>query len=299
MSRIHVCRGVIPQISKNLNQLELITLSGPATGTFDPSITTSLITTITCDYGDGTSETLTGTAHAFSHTYAVLGKWLAIFHGAPLNSITAIDIASDVVTSNVSNFKKLCNLSTLTATTNSGMRGLLSSISQCTYILFTDAQLYGSPLDLNRAMTYLYLNGSRISGKLSDCPTSLTLQFRLNAYSGYIICDSFPACYGVRNVDFRGLCNTEVDVDAILNSIYQQRHSFTYATPDLKISSTHAPSGSYVNPTTTPGDGNSDCNWAWVTDHHEPLSGYAQIYYLKNGPDHGTDTFSRWTISYD
>jgi len=163
--------------SRKQRYLEIYTNSGPATGTFDPSITTAYITKITCDYGDGSSETLSGTSHAFSHTYAALGTYKVRFRGAPLSAITVIDCNTDLITK-FRNLSKLTKCTSLTAYTNAG---LVLDFSQLPAGL-TDASfnscslLTGAISQLPTGLTYASFNScSLLTGALSDLPTGLTV----------------------------------------------------------------------------------------------------------------------------
>jgi hypothetical protein len=88
-------------------------------------------------------------------------------------------------------------------------------------------------------------------------------------------------------------------VDVVLGAIYTSRARFTDATHYFTIATNAAPGGAYTNPATAPGDGNSNSDWSWDGTKHVPLSGMAKVYYLRNGPDHGTDSFVHWTIYAD
>ena len=152
--------------------------------------------------------------------------------------------------------------------------------------------------DLKRSLISVYIQDDPlIIGSMADFPPSAQNIWCHNdpritvADLGYLtaICE----------LKFNGQSKSQVDIDFIINSIYTNRATYTYASPTIDISGNNsAPTGNYINPVTTPGDGNSDCNWFWNGTYHEPLTGKAQIYYLMNGPSHGTDIFNHWVFTY-
>ena len=177
--------------------LEMYTNSGPATGTFAPYILTSVATDIVCDYGDGNSDQIFGTIHAFSHTYSALENWRVRFSGAAPNLVTRINCYSDRLTliSSLKRFSSLLRLdiysntslvtdigefgpsiTQLYAQNNVGLYGdvALLSRSLVTYNGYHNDGVYGNTLNMPRFMTYAYMDFTDIEGDVANLPVGLT-----------------------------------------------------------------------------------------------------------------------------
>jgi xanthine/uracil/vitamin C permease (AzgA family) len=260
--------------------MEFWTASGPATGTFDPSITTSISVPVTCFYGDGTQETLTGTAHAFSHTYAELGLWRAIVRvQGGLGLVTAIDFNSDLVTK-VNNLCKLSRCTDLNAFINAG---LVMSVSSLPDGLALASFAYCSLLtglisNFRGGLTYINFSFCPfLTGLLSNLLGSLTYVNLSN--DPLITFDSIAQLTVVSDIRISSCSQNQAAVDAVIDSIYQavllDANHFTAAAPALQIQANNAaPSGVYQE--TVP-----------------PVTGLEKVWYLCHLGAHP------WTITWN
>jgi hypothetical protein len=90
---------------------------------------------------------------------------------------------------------------------------------------------------------------------------------------------------------------SQAAVGNVIESIWDARARFTYATPALNVGGTNAaPSGHVAAP---PGGGasNSDWNWNAGTGKYEPLTAGAMIWNLAK--DVNLEGFKKWTITYN
>lgn len=254
-------------------RLVMITASGPLTGTFDPSITTATSTTITCDYGDGTSETLTGTTHNFSHTYAALGNWRAVFRGVPLHAITAIYAGSDVITG-LANLRRLTALQYLSLWGNPAYTLYLSDVSKSALSITANAltKCEGSLAQLGTIYTTLELDGTAIIGSLADlCALSQTI--KIFGCTG-ITPASIAHLTAIRDLRIYSMGWDQAGVDLVLmsigNAILADAAHFTYATPSIQIggATNAAPSGTYRAPSGPGGTITSGLEAIWVMVHN-------------------------------
>jgi hypothetical protein len=295
--------GLVPVVIGGLPRLEMITASGPLTGTFDPGITTQTSTTITCDYGDGTSETLTGTAHNFSHTYAVLGKWRAVFRGVPLSQITAIDCNTDLITS-IKNLSGCNNLLTLYAYANvcaESLRNIPASCGDINVAGSYSALISGGLSDIKSNYTILKITYSNyITGSLADIKSSALTCYFFNSVG--ITPGTIAHLNAVRDIRIYSMGWNAAGVDLVLlsaaDAVWANAAHYTYLAPVMQIQSNAVPGGSAgadtTDPMTTPGSGNSNTDWQWdeTAGKHKALTGKAAIYFLAHNTGHA------WLITY-
>jgi len=139
----------------------------------------------------------------------------------------------------------------------------------------TSSTITGNLADGPSYYLRLYNTSSTITGNLADGPSYL-----LDLYntSSTITGGDSPAPAELRTVDLAGTNNTTANNDDILNRLWTDRDSFTYATPSLDISATEAPTGTVqdICPPTTPAE---------------------KLYNLAHAQCAG-DTFITWTILY-
>jgi hypothetical protein len=107
---------------------------------------------------------------------------------------------------------------------------------------------------------------------------------------------------GLRDIRIYSMGWLTADVDLVIDSAYQARMSYTYATGiAMNIGGTNQnPSGTdpMTDPTVTPGNGNSNSDWQWDAGlgHHVPLTGLAKVFVLANDPF--GEGFNTWVITY-
>lgn len=225
--------------------LEIVNTGGPATGTFDPTIGVSRSRPATLLFGDGSSESKTGTSLDFSHTYPANGVWRARLRGVPLREITSIYAKDDLVTE-IRRLRRCVRLSSLEAYTNPSLRASLR--------------------DVPAGVTYLSASWcSLITGDLSDVPAEVTT---LHAYHCPLISPvGIHLLTSINDIRIYDNGYSSAVVDAVLEEMYTHRMSFTAAAPALQIGGTNAaPSGVYQNAS-------------------PPTTGLEYVYKLVNDPD--------------
>ena len=117
----------LPLRARPRNRLELVNAGGPTTGTFDPTVGVSRSRPATMLFGDGSSESKTGTSLDFSHTYPADGVWRARLRGVPLREITSIYAKDDLVTE-IRRLRRCVRLSSLEVYTNPSLRASLRDV---------------------------------------------------------------------------------------------------------------------------------------------------------------------------
>jgi hypothetical protein len=261
--------------------------------TFEITVTGSLVAgqfstltgkTITVYWGDGTSESFTGTNQAYSHNYGS-GGTRTMFIVSQVPALTKVT----------------------QTTAASGYAFALSDMPSTMLVLNlggTESAITGALVDLPRGMTYMRLNDtdSVITGLLTDAPsllatlylaytsaTSITgslgdlsaaMQYlHLGGTSSTITAGAVQlSCTGIRSLWVNGTSMSQANVDGILERLYTDRTLFTYATPTLDISGTNsAPSGTYQ-------------------DGDPPTTGKEYAYELENDPE--TEGFNVWAIDF-
>ena len=276
--------------------------TGNGSATFDPSITTSVGVSVSWKPDDAPGTVTTGTTHNFSYTPSAGSHVCIVRVAGGLGLVTGIDCSADSISS-VKNMAKISNsYANLLFTSNTGIRVSSSDICNKTGIAFyAISTSIAIPLACVKALDIrlAYLTG--VTGSLTGIHSGALIVW-LYSSTG-ITPGSIGHLIAIRDIRIYSMWPTLTaaeSVDIVIDSIYAARANFTYSTgPSMQIGGTNpSPTGNYTNPTVTPGDGNSNSDWSWNGTYHVPLTPKAKIYYLVNGPDHGTDTFYRWSITY-
>ena len=278
---------------------------------FDPTFTTSKATTITYTMDDGfTYTTPSGTSHALSWNGFAGYTWrnsgphrCTVRVNGGLGLVISVIANADAIT-RIINTRKCLSCSTFYVYDNTDLDIDLSEIPTADAInLSSCSKARGSISALRSAgKTMLRLQAvASVTGALTDL-NPLCIDVFLNGCTG-ITPGSIAHLTAIRDIRIYSMWPTLAamdSVDIVIDSVYAARANFTYSTgPSMQIGGTNpSPTGNYTNPTVTPGDGNSNSDWSWDGTKHVPLTPKAKIYYLVNGPDHGTDTFYRWSITY-
>jgi len=271
-----------PLFSGIKDKLVLYTVSGPATGTFDPAVTTSLSTTIVWKLDDGTEYQTTGTSHGISNTFANLGTHRCVVRvQGGLGRVTGIDCSTDAVTWIV-NLLKLSNAITLDLSENTSLNIFTAQIPK-------------------KSVTLSLSNCQNVGGSLTDLPVTIG---SLNAWHCYLIGGNSIAHF--QNINYcylQSMAMIQSRVDSILLSCSDAIHAnVNYFTYVIGISLTiggsdEAPShmDGYVDPLVTPGTGLSDEHWLWDagTSKHKALDGGAALWRLSHNNGH------TWTITFN
>ena len=247
---------------------------------FDPTITTSIPTSILWVSSDGYGAVTRGTTHDVSYTVPADGpRTWNIYCPAGLSYIRTFDMREDkIVRIDVS---------------------LLRSAWQMT--AFTNSGLIMSLRDLPLGLTYAHFSSDPlITGDLSDLPLGLTVA----SFSSDPLITAGNVSHLVSIREFRiysmGWSSASVDIVllSISNAIHVNVNHFTYATPSLEIGGTNAVPGGNASAATTdpmisPGSGNSDTDWQWDAGagKHKALTGMAAIWIMRNNAGHA------WTVT--
>ena len=144
----------------------------------------------------------------------------------------------------------------------------------------------------------LRLYSTDVSGDISNLAGLSKLEY-LYLHTTSATCGStFTASWvGMQNFQVQNCLMSQAAVGNIVESIWDARAGFTYATPELNVGGTNAaPAGNVAAP---PGAGasNSDWNWNAGTGKYEPLTAGAMIWDLAK--DVNSEGFNKWAITYN
>jgi len=269
-------------------RLEIITNCGPADGTFDPSIKTSYSTTITCNYGDGSQETLTGTTHNFSHTYAAVGPHRAVFRGVPLGAITVIDFKADCVTQ-IKNLRRCINATIIQVYGNADLsNSLIDYCSATSDLRISDTSVFGGCSAFPNSERIYATGCPKITGKISEINAPSCQYLRLNM-STNISAGSIAQFVAIREIYIYSMGWNQASVDLVITSMWGARAAYTYNGASMQIGGTNAaPSGNFIAPIEG-ADWHEDTPGHWI-----PLTPKAMIYDLLN--DVNSEGFKKWAV---
>jgi hypothetical protein len=262
------------------------------------------------NWGDGTITQATANGTEVKHTkaYDTAGAYRAFVYGE-LSYVTGIKCSSEPISvvytlADIKDrFPRLTYLSLSTtssvitgaladlpstmktlslSTTSSVITGALAdlpSTMQQLYLSTTSSVITGALADLPSTMQqlYLYSTSSVITGALADLPSTMQ-QLYLYSTSSVITGGATHAPYGITDIRLHSTSMSQANVNDVINRIYADRASFTYATPQLQIGGTNPdPSGTYQNV----------CS---------PTTELEKVYELVN--DQCGGNFNNWTITY-
>jgi hypothetical protein len=332
MSRVQVARGVIPKLAKDSHELE-IWYTGNGSDTFDPTFTTSISTRIAWLPDDSAGSTTNGTSHAFSYVpSAGLHRCLVWVEGG-LRLVTVITADADnlVTIDRITRLRNLSSLqiftnpllqldfgqvprsvTTLNVTMSNTTNEITGDLSQLpvglqNFSAWNCAALTGDLSQLPRGIisNLAITSNILITGDLSDIPMGTTIAYLFGDTS--ITTASIAHLTTVRDLRIYSMGWTSSNVDTVLlsasDAVWADANHFTYPAPSLQIGGTNAAPGgtagaATTDPAVTPGNGNSNSDWAWTVDAghpggaHKALTGKAAIYYLQHLASHA------WTITY-
>ena len=209
MSRVQVSRVVIPRLVKDAYELEILE-SGTLGSTFDPTITTSISTSVIWLCSNGYSTTTTGTSHALSYVLpdAGLHRW-TVRCAAGLDKITVCDCSTDALCGKLADFRKITRVQNLSLYSDPLLTGDLSSLSAMTGMqtlyMYSDPLLTGdlSSLSAMILMQNLSLRSDPLlTGDLSSL-SAMTGMKNLYMYSDPLLTgdlSSLSAMTGMQNL---------------------------------------------------------------------------------------------------
>lgn len=247
---------------------------------FDPTITTSVSTTLVWSSSNGYSTVTTGTTHDVSYTAPANGprRW-TITCAAGLSAIKTLDMNTD----------KLERIDI----------SLLRSLAEAR--AYINASLSMSLRDLPIGLTYAsFFSDLLLTGDIADLPIGLTNAYLNN--NPFLTAGSVSGLTKITDLRVYSIGWDAESVDTVLLSISDAIHAdpthFTYATPSLQIGGSNlapggTPAAATTSPLTTPGSGNSDSDWEWdaVAGKHKALTGMAAIWVMRNNTGHV------WTVT--
>lgn len=268
--------------------------------TFDPSLTTSVSTTVIWQTEAGTTVT-TGTSHALSYTPTAGPKVCKITVLAGLRSVTGIDCNSDLITT-VKNLRKCPITSPCYLYINASLTVDLADIPLATNIALIGTNVRGSLSSISRSATKIEVPASIVTGSLADLPVTVSVSVQLQSCTG-ITPASIAHLVAIRDLRIYSMGWNATGVDTVLlsasDAVWADANRYTYASPSMRIGGTNAtPGGSSgadtTDPLVTPGSGNSNADWQWDAGKsaHKALTGKAAVYYLTHLATH------TWAITY-
>ena len=223
---------------------------------------------------DGTVKPATSGAE-ISHTFAANGPHRVRLIGVPVAELTQIDAPSDYLTGDIGKirwnlYRNLATLS-LYSTSVSGDIASLAGLSN---------------------LATLSLPSTSVSGDIANL-AGLSELATLYLYSTSATCGStFTASWvGMRNVKVQDCLMSQAAVGNIIESIWNARAGFTYATPELNVGGTNAaPAGNVTAP--IEGADWHDDGGTWI-----PLTAGAMIWDLAK--DVNSEGFKKWIVTYN
>jgi len=287
------------QIHRQQNELELWTTL--AAGNFAPRV----------DFPAGYSPywefngiLYPATSGAAISAPAVGGMQRAVLKGVPLSALTRLDANSTGLVGDITNLRpdrfRAMRYLYLYSTSVSGDISNLAGLSNLAYLHLRATGVSGDIASLAGLsnLAYLHLRATGVSGDIASL-AGLSKLVALYLYNTSATCGStFTASWvGMRDFRAQSCLMSQAAVGNIVESIWNARARFTYATPNLNVGGTNAaPTGNVEAP---PGDGasNSDWNWNAGTGKYEPLTAGAMIWDLAK--DVNSEDFNKWAITYN
>jgi len=273
---------------------------------------------------DGTLKPATSDAE-ISHTFAANGPHRVRLIGVPVAELTRIDVPSDYLTGDIgkirwnlyrnlaylalyntdvsgdiSNLAGLSELATLYLHTTgvSGDISNLAGLSGLKHLALSSTGVSGDISNLAglSELVYLYLYNTGVSGDISNLAGLSELVY-LYLHTTSATCGStFTASWvGMQKFQVQNCLMSQAAVGNVVESIWNARATFTYATPELNVGGTNAaPAGTVAAP---PGGGASNSDWDWDGVKYIPLTAGAMIWDLAK--DVNSEEFVKWTITYN
>jgi len=312
MPRVQFVRQMLPRICKDYYELEIYH-NPTGAATFDPSLTTSVSTTVIWQTEAGITVT-TGTTHNLSYTPTAGPKVCKVTVLAGLRAVTRCDVDSDAIVV-IKNFQKMTAMARFTLGSNSfSPPFLLSQIPKSnTYITLSYNTVSGGPSDLPSNATDVYCRSLvGFAGSVADLPragwgyydgcTGLNGDLSLVPVTYYVL--HLYGCTGItpgtiahliviRDLRIYNMGWTAQQNTDVLLSAWGARANYTYASGiQLRIS---APTG--TPGTEPPAEGESNADWSWNagTSRHDPITGYAVKADLEN--DFYEEGLKAWAVT--
>jgi len=275
MTRVQLTRGVIPQIHKQTNELELWTTL--EAGNFAPGVDFPAAYSGRV-YWEFNGILYPATSGAAISAPAVGGMQRATLKGVPLSALTRLDANS------------------------TGLVGDITNLRPDRFRAMQDLRLYSTSVSgdisgwvLPSSMQILYLRSTSVSGDISGWVLPSTMQnLYLQLTSVRVLATFAGVGTGMRDFRIHSCSLPAGDVTNVISSIWNARLGFTWDTPFLNVGGTNAaPAGIVAAP---PGDGASNSDWDWDGEKYIPLTAGAMIWDLAK--DVNSEEFKKWAITY-
>jgi len=233
---------------------------------------------------------------------AVGGMQRAVLKGVPLSALTWLDantsgLVGDITTLRLDRFRSKLAYLNLAFTDVSGDIASLAGLSGLVNLYLASTSVSGDISNLAglSKLANMSLASTSVSGDISNL-AGLSNLTTLRLHTTSATCGStFTASWvGMRNFQVQNCLMSQAAVDNVIESIWDARARFIYATPALNVGGNNAaPGGNVAAP---PGDGASNSDWDWDGAKYIPLTAGAMIWDLAK--DVNSEDFNKWAITY-
>ena len=299
-------------VSGNPNVL-VFYYTGNGSATFDPSVITSADVNVSWKPDDAPETVTSGTTHNFSYTPSA-GSHKCIVRvlvAGGLGLVTTIDCNLDAIVY-IKNLQKLSSLSSIITNSNSSYQLSLSTLPRSvayvhvTYLPLLEGYIADVPpyryfhaassprilgglssLSPKSGADLALIDCVGITGSLADVSANHIIVYLYQSTG--ITPGSIAHLTAIRDIRIYSMWADAASVDTVIESIWDARANYTYATPSLQIGGTNpAPTGNYIAPEEGADWHNDGSKWI-------PLTPNAKAYDLGN--DVNDEGFNTWTIS--
>jgi hypothetical protein len=163
-----------------------------------------------------------------------------------------------------------------------------------------DNQLSGPiPAELGNLarMSTLRLELNQLSGRVPAALGNLRALEMFWAHNNQLTGFEPPAIGGmtyIETLDFRENALDQAAIDELVAQIHAARNNYIKSNIEILINLDPGPSGNNTDPSVDPGSGDSNADWSWNGNGHDPLSGWAMVFDLRN--DVRGEGFTTWDI---
>jgi len=277
-------------VSGNPNVL-VFYYTGNGSASFDPSITTSANVNVYWKPDDALETVTFGTTHNFSYTPSSGYHRCTMRVNGGLGLVTAIDCNADSIT--IARNLGKCPFTQIRLHNNASLDldcDIFAGKSIYYFSVIGNSKCYGNVSVIPRTAVNIYLSSTAYTGPLSDLPAVAQ-----NVYA-YLATGITPgsiahltAIRDIRIYSMWSSLSAAESVDIVIDSMWDARDDYTYATPSLQIGGTNpAPTGNYIAPEEGADWHNDGSKWI-------PLTPNAKAYDLVN--DVNDEGFNTWTIT--
>lgn len=275
---------------RNPDANKLIIYHNPTgSATFDPTITTSVSTTVIWETEVGRTVT-TGTTHDLSYTPTAGAKVCKVTVIGGLRLVSGVDFRDDVITSVMRIGRvRLASPNDMVMFSNSSLAFDLVEVGSgsCRYFRIDVTAIYGDIANLPPGIVE-FRGDAYIRGALDGLAKQGSTLWTCYLFSNSLIFPgSIAPLVAIRNLRIYSMGWNQAGVDTVISSAWGARAAYTYSSISLQIGGTNAaPSGNKVAPVEG-SDWHEDTPGHWV-----PLTANAMVYDLLN--DVNSEGFNKW-----